>query len=166
MQNHIWAKTLLSSYRFLERIAGAIDKIIEKKALSSSQVSLSNIVTNNTLVLADQIIDLSERKIKLINLKILIQNALGKMDKSQARILIKKYIEKNSVDQILDSMSLSRRTYFRKVSEAESAFEAVCASLGYPYNKLDVYLQSEKWILEIKNSYEKNLDSSIKLKVC
>ena len=31
MQNHIWGKTLLSAYRFLERIAGAIDKIIEKK---------------------------------------------------------------------------------------------------------------------------------------
>ena len=32
----VWAKTLLSVYRYLERIAGAIDKIIEKTGLGSA----------------------------------------------------------------------------------------------------------------------------------
>lgn len=155
MQNHTWAKTLLSSYRFLDRIAGAIDKIIDKKALASSSMLGRDILTGNTLSLTDKIIELSERKVKLINIKVLTEKALEAVGGSEAKILIGKYVEKKPVDTSLQELSLCRRTYFRKMSEAEAAFEASCARMGYSSEKLDNYLKDEAWIMEVKDSFEK-----------
>ena len=36
--DELWAKTLLSVYRYLERIAGAIDKIILRSGLNSANM--------------------------------------------------------------------------------------------------------------------------------
>ncbi len=164
MQNHIWAKTILTSYRFLERIAGAIDKIIEKKALSSSYMLGSDILTNNTLALTDKIIELSERKVKLINLKVLVEKSLKNMNKDCALLLIKKYFEKQPVENIMQQFSLPRRTYFRKISEAESAFEAQCALLKFDNKRLNDYLKHEGWIMDIKQSFEKGLGNDFQVK--
>lgn len=165
MQNHIWAKTLLSSYRFLERIAGAIDKIIEKKALSSSSMLGSEILTGNTLSLTDKIIELSERKVKLINMKVLIEGSLKNMKEIDAKILIKRYIEKVPVESIYADLGIARRTYFRKIGEAESAFEANCAHKGFPNERLESYLKSEAWIMEVKKSFEKGEIKELQVKI-
>ena len=165
MQNHIWAKTLLSSYRFLERIAGAIDKIIEKKALSSSSMLGSEILTGNTLSLTDKIIELSERKVKLINMKVLIEGALKGMKPLDAKILIKRYIEKVPVESIYADLGIARRTYFRKIGEAESAFEAGCAHMSFPTERLENYLKSEAWIMEVKKSFEKGEVKELQVKI-
>ncbi len=165
MQNHIWAKTLLSSYRFLERIAGAIDKIIEKKALASSSMLGSDILTSNTLTLTDKIIELSERKVKLINMKVLTEQALKNMKEIDAKILIKRYIEKVPVESIYADLGIARRTYFRKIGEAESAFEANCAHMSFPNERLDNYLKSEAWIMEVKRSFEKGELKELQVKI-
>lgn len=164
MQNHVWAKTILTAYRFLERIAGAIDKIIEKKALASSYMMGSEILTNNTLALTDKIIELSQRKVKLINIKVLVQQALKALDTDSARLLIKKYIEKQPIPSIMQQFSLARRTYFRKIEQAEAAFEAQCSRLKYPSKKLDEYLKDEIWISEIKQSFEKGEEKDFYVK--
>lgn len=149
MQNHIWARTLLTSYRFLERIAGAIDKIIEKKALASSWATTASSMANSTLELADKIIELSDRKVKLINLKLLIEKALKKISEKDAQILIAKYFDKMAPEDIMNTCSISRRSLFRHIQDGEASFESACATLGYPVSKLEVYLSSEDWIKQI-----------------
>lgn len=164
MQNHIWAKTILTSYRFLERIAGAIDKIIEKKALASSYMMGSEVLTNNTLSLTDKIIELSERKVKLINIKVLTEQALKMMDKSAALVLIKKYFEKKSIDKLLQELGMPRRTLFRRINEAEAAFEGKCAMLKFDNRRLDEYLKDETWIMEVKQAFEKDEEKGVQFK--
>lgn len=148
MQNHIWARTILTSYRFLERITDAIDTIIEKKALASSWT----MNTDGTLELADKIIELSERKVKLINLKLLTENALSKVDEKFARLLISRYFDKLTPEEIMNRYLLSRRSYFRHIQDAEASFESACATLGFPLSRLESYLESEEWIKQIKSS--------------
>lgn len=142
------------SLSFLERIAGAIDKIIEKKALASSWATSFSSVANSTLELADQIIELSERKVKLINIKLLIEKALKKLDKKDAKILICKYFDKMGPEEIIASFGLSRRSYFRRIQDAESSFESSCASLGFPISRLQTYLDSEEWIKQIAATFQ------------
>lgn len=159
MQNHIWARTLLTSYRFLERITGAIDKIIEKKALASSWATTASSMANSTLELADKIIELSERKVKLINLKLLVEGALKKINKKDAQILIARYFDKSAPEEIMQQLSLSRRSLFRHIQDGESAFESACATLGYPASKLEKYLASEDWIKQIMLNLRKKGDA-------
>lgn len=163
MQNHVWGKTLLSVYRYLERIADAIDNIIEKKAVQTSSMLGSDALSHNTLALANKIIDLSERKVKLINIKLLTEQALSAMDPKGAKILIMKYFDNASCEEILSALSLSRRTYFRRIGEMEAAFEASCAMFGFPMERLDSYLANEAWIMNVKSSFQKGVESPLQL---
>lgn len=148
MQNHIWARTILTSYRFLERITGALDQIIEKKALASSWAT----GVDGTLEVTDKIIELSERKVKLINLKLLTEGALQKMNEKDAQILIARYFDNLAPEEIMQRYSISRRSFFRHVQDGEAAFELACATLGYPIPKLESYLESEEWIKQVRSS--------------
>lgn len=154
MTDHIWAKTILTSYRYLERLADAIDSMIENRGLNSMFVSESNYAYNNIYNLADKLIDLSERKIKLINLKVLTEDCLKKCGNSFAKLLISKYIDGKKNLEIAKLHNLSLRTFFRRLSDAEKRFEEVLAMKGFDKNKLESYLNSEKWIIEIKERLE------------
>lgn len=154
MQNHIWARTILTSYRFLERITGAIDQIIEKKALASSWVT----GVDGTLEVTDKIIELSERKVKLINLKLLTENALKKIDEKLARLLISRYFDNSTPEEIMQRYSLSRRSFFRYMQDAEGSFESACATLGFPISRLESYLESEEWIKQVRSSLRQKAD--------
>lgn len=151
MNTNIWAKTILSSYRYLERIAGAIDKMVESSGIHSRDMSGVAFSNNNILSLAEKMIDLSERKVKLINLKVLTENTLEMCGESFANILISKYLDGKRNADISQENNLSLRTYFRRLNDAEERFEQVLARKGFTYEKLDEYLKNEKWIMEVKN---------------
>ena len=69
-----WGKTILSSYNYLQRLCSSIDKLIEDTAVNSyysySFIDSRNSITN----ISSKIINLSNRKIDYINLKILIEH--------------------------------------------------------------------------------------------
>lgn len=153
MKANLWAKTSLSVYRYLERIADAIDRLVESKAINSFYVSSSNFFTNGVSVVADKIIELSERKVKLINFKLLIENALTSCDAEQASLLVEKYFDGEKVKDIVAKHGLSMRTYFRKLNAAENAFYCELAHAGFTDEKLNQYLSSEKWIMEVMRRY-------------
>ena len=148
---HIWAKTILTSYRYLERIADAIDSMIESRGLYARVVSGANYYLNNIYNLSDKMIELSERKVKLINLKVLTENVLEKIGENSAKLLIAKYIDKMKNSEIAQVYDLSLRTYFRRINEAEGKFEQVLALNGFDEERLENYLCKERWIMEIKS---------------
>ena len=90
MKENIWAKTILGAYRHLEAVADAIDKIILKTALNSYHFSLNS---NDVYQTSNKLIELGERKVTLINLKVLVEETLSKLEQKDADILICRYIE-------------------------------------------------------------------------
>ena len=164
MNKSIWAKTILTSYRYLERIADVIDLMVENSGLNSMDISGVNFSYNNILSLSEKMINLSERKVKLINLKILTEQTLEKCGELFSEILILRYIEGKSNVEIIEKTGLAYRTYFRRLADAEHRFEEVLRGRGFNYEKIEDYLASENWILGIKNrieSLKKNEDFQI-----
>lgn len=149
MKENVWAKTILTVYKFIERICGAIDKLVENKAMASFYVCSSSFASSSIINVADKIIELSERKKVLINLKVLTLNALKKCDALDAKILIEKYIEGNSPAEISARYNLPLRSYFRKVNLAENHLTRAFEKLGYSETRLSEYLANEKWILDV-----------------
>ena len=154
MNSNVWAKTILSSYPYLVKLASSIDRVVERKALYSFYVTSANFSSNNIYDLANKLIELSQRKIVLINIKVLTENALKNCSKEEAKLLIAKHIAKKKSNEICDMLKIPNRTYFRKVSQAESHFEKVLSKLGFPPSRLENYLKDESWITETKNKYE------------
>ena len=144
-----WCKTLLVSYSHLETICGAIDKTVLSCGLSSCNTYC------DAEFVANKMINLIERKKFLINLKVLIDNALSKIKNSFARVLMLKYVD--GVDSKLASevMKISPRTYFRQINAGLDSLWGALLHMGY--NTLSLYelLKDENWILEIFNSYSK-----------
>ncbi len=152
MKNCLWAKTLLSVYRYLERIAGALDKIILQSGLNSSSILGQNYFYNNVYSITQKIIDLSERKVTLINLKLLVEDVLGELEEKDAQILIEKYFDGVKSTELMQRHGISMRTVFRKLDCALNSFASKLIVKGYPDRILSQNLRNEGWI---KNVYER-----------
>lgn len=156
MSSNVWTKTTLSAYPYLVKLADAIDRMVEKRALNSFYVSSSNYANNNIYDIANQIIDLAERKKILINLKVLVENCLKKCEKHHAKLLILRYISQKKGREVANAMGIIQRKYYRWAKEAEDSFSKHLLFEGFNDKKLEEYLHDESWILEIKDSYEKS----------
>ena len=151
MKSNLWTKTIMTIYKYLDRIAGAIDNLVERQALNSYYSGFRN---DGVMDLADKIIELSERKVKLINIKVLTEKTLEKMDKESAQLLIEKYIDNDKSEIIATRHNLPMRTYFRRQNQAEDAFTAYIALQGFSESKLNEYLCKENWITEVYNNFQ------------
>ena len=161
MENIAWSKTILSVYRYLKRMTYAFDRMVKSKAYNSFHTTSDNFAINNIFDLSESILDLTERKVTLINLKVLTDKALASMDKELAKILILKFFEGKKCDEIANLIHCSTRTYFRKLTVAYSAFYVALVNLGYDENRLEMMLKNENWIMlvyEDFSSYEKSFD--------
>lgn len=159
MKNDLyWTKTILTVYRYLERICGGIDKIIMQKALGCSNIVGQNYFQNNTLSVSQKIIDLSERKVTLINLKVLIEQSLSAISQKDAQVLIEKYVDGTKNKDLAENMGVGLRTIFRKIESAEMAFKSKICLKGYNDIKLCDMLKNESWIKNVYNSIANKKD--------
>lgn len=164
MSSNVWTKTTLSAYPYLVKIADAIDRMVEKRALNSFYVSSSNYANNNIYDIANQIIDLTERKKILINLKVLVENCLKKCERHHAKLLILRYVSQKKGREVADAMGIIPRKYYRWAKEAEESFSKHLRLEGFHDKRLEEYLHDESWILEIKDGYEKSTNEDFCVK--
>ena len=123
-----------------------------QRALGSSNIVGQNYFYNNTLTISQKIIDLSERKVTLINLKILIEECLAEINEKDAQVLIEKYVDGLRNKELAESLNVGLRTIFRKVETAEMSFKSRLCSKGYNDIKLRDMLSKETWIKNVYNS--------------
>lgn len=149
MKKNVWAKTILSVYFYLEKITCAIDKIIESRVDASKYYSRNSF--NDIYTISNHILSLTDRKVKLINLKVLCDKALESMPEDMVRILLVAFVEKRRAEDAAKSLGISVRNYFRKMPLALKSFENALIHFGYTQKKLDEVYGDETLIVEAKN---------------
>lgn len=149
MRLKVWGKTLLNVYDCLFNLANEIDEIIEKFALNSCNFY----GFSRTFQDMQKIIDLSERKKTMVNIKVMVEKVLLDLDDVSCKILTLKFIDKMSHDMIYSALNLKRRTYFRKYNEAVSAFSSKLLAHGYDESFIVKLIKNENWILYLFNEY-------------
>lgn len=154
----VWAKTILSVYRYLGRICGGIDKIVEKTALASGVYNKQNFYTNDVLSVSERIIGLSERKVTLINLKLLTEDCIKKINPNDAKILIARYFDGEKRREMADRLGIDIRTAFRRIERAEISFAKTLRMKGYDDERLWDMLKDEKWICGVYSKHSKRDD--------
>ena len=152
----IWAKTLITIYRYLVPIAGAIDKIVLSKGLHCGRFNMYD--ANDAYDSMQKIIDFSERKITMINLKILTESILLKIKREDARILISKYIDGVKFKDLAEKYEISLRTTFRRIDRGLQDFERLLTARGYDDEKIRTIVKDEKWILSVYKEFEKEAE--------
>ncbi len=161
-ENLVWTKTILTVYRYLERVSGAIDKIVLRSGLGSGNIYGQNYLYNNVLSISQKIIDLSDRKIALINLKVLTEDILKKLKSEDVKILLDRYVDGRKYKDICLRNNISLRTVYRRLEASEIAFARFLNVRGFASDELFNMLKSEKWILSVYNHIkEKSEDFSV-----
>lgn len=149
----IWTKTILSVYRYLERVCNAIDRICMQSALASGNILGSNFHNNNALAISQKLIDLSERKVNLINLKILTDDILKSLAVKDAKMLVLVYCDGQKRKDIAQTCDISLRTVFRRIDTAEQSFAKKLVCKGYNAFVLAKMLKDEAWIKSVYDRF-------------
>lgn len=153
----IWGKTLLTIQKYLERITKTIDSLIYKKALASGYVNTKNLTKQSAFTVTDNIINLSQRKVNLINLNIVCLDALKGIEINSAKLLILKYIDGLPSAEIASTFGFSNRTYFRKLEKAHDDLGKWLKQNNFSNKYFERLCKDEGWIMEI---FYRNLEES------
>lgn len=140
----LWSKSILSIYRYLHTLTRAIDGLVKK----SSGISFGY-GNNSTYIQASKILKWTEKKRKMINLKIITDEVLKDMPSLYKRILILYYIDGVKSSVICELMGFSIRTYYRKKKLALERFGLGLSRLTYDIGYLEKYYGQEKWLMRV-----------------
>ncbi len=141
MINEIDAEALVTGYKFFERTCKAIDGFIYNFA--------TNFGSEETEEIADKITDLIERKNKLINLKLVIDECVKKLPINLREIIILKMKYVCSVESMASILNVTKRTVFRKIKKAMSALAYEINKMEYSKKIVEI-IYKECWLERIK----------------
>lgn len=153
---NIWSKTILSVYRYLENISNAIDNLVRKKCIYSSFYNCGR--NTNTYDYTNKILELTERKVQLINLKVITEDILMELKPVERKILTLYYVDGIKNKELAELLGMSIRTLFRKKMLAINSFDKILKLKGYTDAKLSNMFSGEKWL---NNIYVRTLNSEL-----
>ncbi|MBE5757479.1 MAG: hypothetical protein E7345_00925 [Clostridiales bacterium] len=143
-----WSKSALSIYRYLESMAETVDKRILKTGTSSNSEGLQRY--QSTYLQTGQMIEFIERKRKLINLKVAVEDALTGISLNDRRLLVLTFVDGVTSVIVAELMNISLRTFFRRKVSALQSFTNKMIELGYDENFFQDY-ETEPWFLGVYN---------------
>ena len=140
------AKVLISAYRFIEKNCDLINEFVYKHAINfgpSPEYCSTFDVTNN-------IINLIERKNRLINLKLIMDQLVASLQPQDKMIILSKMRYDLSMKSFCQVFEISStRTAFRRIQTALEHFTMHANSSPYK-EKLEYLLDNENWIVALR----------------
>ena len=151
MNLEIFGKTLLYAYRHIERITEAYEKIVKKIALNSIYSNISG--ANNTLTITNKMIDLLDKKEKYLNLKVICEEAIFRVNDEDKKILCLLYFDGVNYNVCSKLLNISTRTFFRKKQTAIANFCFQLEKMGYDLNYFIKNYSNDKILAEYYNMF-------------
>lgn len=149
---NIYIKVLLEAYKSLPNIINIIDRIIEKRASSIMPVTTiygSNYF--NTFSEMNKVIDLTDRKDKLLNLFVIIENLLDSLNDNDRKIAVLKFVQKNTTEEIAKEMKTTDRTIYRRTNKIIEKLAIYMLKQNWTSEFLKSQIGNEPWIKELFN---------------
>jgi hypothetical protein len=148
------AKVLISAYRFIEKNCDLINEFVYKHATNFGPAP----EYCSTYDVANNIIDLMERKNRLINLKLIIDELVTELNNADKLIILSKMRFNLSMKSFCQLFQMSStRTAFRRIQSALEHFTMHANNSPYK-EKLEYLLDNEHWIVAMRREQvEKNV---------
>lgn len=132
MNDSFQTKILLTLYK---RIPEEI-KRNERRVLKIASKSFYDYGASKTMQSFEKIIDMNDEKIRLINLKLLIDKAFNLLVSEDMRIVIMRFIKGLTFQEMADELDVSLRQTFRLYDRAITSFTTQLQYLKYPAEKI------------------------------
>ncbi|MDR2634662.1 MAG: hypothetical protein LBC13_01630 [Clostridiales bacterium] len=125
IKENLWVGALLASYTFLPKLAKSVDKAIKARVKSGFMSQHLNYgISAEELVVS--LIALNERKVLLINTKVIVDEICSKLKTEDLKLLRLRYFEHKQFSDIAVILNCALRTVFRRHDRLlqHAAFEA------------------------------------------
>ena len=142
-----WSKSVLSVYRYLATMTNTIDKLVLNMGKSSNSALQNNY--QSTFYQASKIIELMNRKRKMINLKVAVESAISKLRTTERRIITLVFVDGVTSELISQLLGMSIRTFFRKKNQALKEFSNMLQEIGFDEEFFESEYYSEKWFMAV-----------------
>lgn len=156
-QLNIYVKTLLEAYRTLPNVIKILDQIIESRA---SNAMLGGLFSS-TYDEIEKVIELGERKDKLLNLYYIADNMLKMLTEKQRNFVEMKFIKKRSIESIAEELGITKRNVYRN---ANNIIKTLCIKmLEKKWDSKFINFQigeNERWLENIFENKLKEEDSN------
>lgn len=152
----LWIKTLLSVHSNLPEIIKSVDKIIEINASSLSFITDIYNTEKSTYAQVEKVIDLTERKNKLLNIFLMSKKLLSSVNEDDRLFLKRKYIFGWTAEELSQEYQVSIRTIFRKNEKLiEQIFEKTRRK-NWTLKFITLQVKDELWLIEKFNRIAKD----------
>lgn len=152
----LWIKTILSAQNNLPEIIKSIDKIIEIKASSLSFISDIYNTEKSTQSQVERVIDLTERKNKLLNIYLISKKLVDSLNEDDRLYLQRKYIFNWTAEELSQEYQISIRTAFRRTEKLiDQIYEKIKRS-NWSLKFITNQVNGEVWLIEKFNRYAKD----------
>lgn len=121
--NTYYAKSILYAYPNLEEIMEQIDELVERKAISSMND------TSPALIQCNAILNYTNQKDVLIEIKLVVDSILSKFDENELFCLDYKFF-KSHTKEYYDDFDTSSRNYFRRQVRVAEKFALYLENRG------------------------------------
>ena len=146
--NKNWSNTALVAYSLLPKIVKELDSGVKTRVNSTFQSKHLKIGVS-TEQLIGEILELTEEKRKVVNLRYIVDLALDRLTSEDREILEARIINKKTFQKISEDNGIALRTVFRRLANAEVAFAHALSRAGYSEEWFENEYGDDKFIAPI-----------------
>lgn len=143
-----WIKTLLSTYSTIPEIIKTLDKIIELQASSVSFMSDIYNQEKSTFYQVEKVIDLSERKNKLLNIYIMTKKLTNTLSLCDMDFIEKKFMFNWTTEDLAKEFNISLRTVYRRTDKIINLIYEKAKKHNWSLLFLESQIRNESWLKE------------------
>lgn len=152
----LWIKTLISVQTNLPEIINSVDKIIEANASSLSFASDIYNAEKSTMSQVEKVIDLTERKNKLLNVYLISKNLLNSLCENERVFIKRKFIYNWTAEELAQEEDVSIRTIFRRTDKILDKIYEFTKRKNWSLGFILMQVKNESWLHEKFNRYAKD----------
>lgn len=162
----LWIKTLISVQTNLPEIIKSVDKIIEMNASSLSFASDIYNAEKTTYAQVEKVIDLTERKNKLLNIYLISKNLCSCVAEDDRVFLKRKFVYNWTAEDLASEYYISIRTVFRRTEKIIDKIYELTKRKNWSINFINLQVKGENWLYEKFKRFAKDGMSSVNLNQC
>lgn len=162
----LWIKTLISVQTNLPEIIKSVDKIIEMNASSLSFASDIYNAEKTTYAQVEKVIDLTERKNKLLNIYLISKNLISCVAEDDRVFLKRKFVYNWTAEDLANEYYISIRTVFRRTEKLIDKIHELTKRKNWSINFINLQIKGENWLYEKFKRFAKDSMSSVNLNQC
>ncbi len=147
--NKSWSNTMLVAYSLLPKIVHDLNFGVKTRINSSFQSKHFKMGVS-TEQLISEILELTEEKRKLVNLRYLVREAMDSLTPVARKMLAARIIGKKTYQSLAAEYGVSLRTAFRRVENAEASYALALKRQGYTDEWFEKEYGGDKYIKPIR----------------